>query len=150
MGCGVWVPGQARDDSVVVAALPPSTPPHSRDAKRPGGSSRVSPKQGSRECRMRAAPAISCAMEQEDAHMSIQGSGEHPTSPAQWLYGLYVLSPENGSFASVAPWEIERLPGALTPAPRRRDHTTSPYASAPVIKAPPRPPQSHPTSVTTA
>jgi len=20
--------------------------------------------------------------------MSIQGSGEHPTSPAQWLYGL--------------------------------------------------------------
>jgi hypothetical protein len=21
-------------------------------------------------------------------HTSIQGSGEHPTSPAQWLYGL--------------------------------------------------------------
>jgi hypothetical protein len=21
-------------------------------------------------------------------HMSIQGSGEHPTFPAQWLYGL--------------------------------------------------------------
>ena len=24
----------------------------------------------------------------EDARMSIQGSGEHPTFPAQWLYGL--------------------------------------------------------------
>src|SRR4029078_8811032 len=25
---------------------------------------------------------------ERSAHMSIQGSGEHPTSPAQWLYGL--------------------------------------------------------------
>ena len=24
----------------------------------------------------------------KNAHMSIQGSGEHPTFPAQWLYGL--------------------------------------------------------------
>src|SRR3982074_636170 len=43
---------------------------------------------GRRECRMRAAPAISCAMCTESARMSIQGSGEHPTFPAQWLYGL--------------------------------------------------------------
>ena len=26
-------------------------------------------------------------------HTSIQGSGEHPTFPAQWLYGLYAFSP---------------------------------------------------------
>ena len=44
-----------------------------------------------------------------------------------------VLSPENGSFASVAPWEIERLPEALTPAPRRRDHTPLPYASITLV-----------------
>src|SRR4051812_32784294 len=43
---------------------------------------------GRRECRMRAAPAISCAMCTRSARMSIQGSGEHPTFPAQWLYGL--------------------------------------------------------------
>src|SRR4051812_18919605 len=41
------------------------------------------------------------------------------------------LSPENGSFASVAPWEVECLPGALTPAPRRQDHTSLPYALMP-------------------
>ena len=42
------------------------------------------------------------------------------------------LSPENGSFASVAPWK--RLPpGALTPAPRRQDHTPLPYASVALV-----------------
>src|ERR1700692_4111077 len=38
-------------------------------------------------------------------HTSIQGSGEHPTFPAQWLYGLYrallgdefVLSPSSAN-----------------------------------------------------
>src|SRR4051794_39885905 len=43
-----------------------------------------------------------------------------------------VLSPENGSFASVAPWK-RSPPGALTPAPRRRDHTPSPYAQAALV-----------------
>src|ERR1043165_878031 len=44
---------------------------------------------GRRECRMRAAPAVSCAVCTKVVHMSIQGSGEHPTFPAQWLYGLW-------------------------------------------------------------
>jgi hypothetical protein len=43
---------------------------------------------GRRECRMRAAPAVSCAIVHKRLHTSIQGSGEHPTFPAQWLYGL--------------------------------------------------------------
>src|SRR4051794_28711736 len=38
---------------------------------------------GRRECRMRAAPAVSCATCTKNMHMSIQGSGEHPTFPAQ-------------------------------------------------------------------
>ena len=38
-----------------------------------------------------------------------------------------VLSPENGSFASVAPRGL-LPPGVLTPAPRRQDHTPLPYA----------------------
>src|SRR4029078_4393208 len=43
-----------------------------------------------------------------------------------------VLSPENGSFASVAPQKL-LPPGALTPAPRRQDHTPLPYASAAIV-----------------
>jgi len=39
-----------------------------------------------------------------------------------------VLSPENGSFASVAPEKLSPLLD-LAPAPRRPNHTTSPYAS---------------------
>src|SRR5215218_2296977 len=57
-----------------------------------------------------------------------------------------VLSPENGSFASVAPWEIERLPEALTPAPRRRDHTPLPYASYATVMRTSRPPHPRPSS----
>src|SRR4029078_13317716 len=52
------------------------------------GNSSPSIVRGRRECRMRAAPAVSCAMGRRRAHMSIQGSGENPTSPAQGLYGL--------------------------------------------------------------
>src|SRR6476659_5770507 len=40
-------------------------------------------KRGRRECRMRAAPAVSCAMCTRSAHTSIQGSGGNPTFPAQ-------------------------------------------------------------------
>src|SRR5438874_2944968 len=40
----------------------------------------------------------------------------------------FVLFPENGSFASVAPEKL-RLSWDLAPAPRRPNHTTSPYAS---------------------
>ncbi len=37
----------------------------------------------------------------EYAHTSIQGSGGNPTFPAQWLYGLYVISPVSGFLATV-------------------------------------------------
>ena len=37
---------------------------------------------------MHAAPAVSCAKNCALAHTSIQVSGNTPTSPAQWLYGL--------------------------------------------------------------
>ena len=43
-----------------------------------------------------------------------------------------MLSPENGSFASVAR-EMLSLLADLTPAPRRQNHTTSPYASATLV-----------------
>ena len=58
---------------------------HSRDALRPRFASNFPPSKsrGRREYRMRAAPEVSCAMGRKNAHMSIQGSGEHPTFPAQ-------------------------------------------------------------------
>ncbi len=34
-------------------------------------------------------------------------SGNTPAFPAQWLYGLFVLSPVNGSFATVAPAKLD-------------------------------------------
>src|SRR6266480_7729383 len=57
----------------------------------------------------------------------IQGSGNTPTSPAQWLYGLLRALP--GERALLPPSLPDRS-ASLTPASRRQDHTTSPYASA--------------------
>ena len=76
------------------------------------------------------------------AHTSIQGSGNTPTSPAQWLYGLLRALP--GERACLPPSLADRST-SLTPASRRQDHTTSPYAfvhpsarkSAPEQKRPP-------------
>src|SRR5205823_12049869 len=61
------------------------------------------------------------------AHTSIQGSGNTPTSPAQWLYGLLRSLP--GERALLPPSLADRS-ASLTPASRRQDHTTSPYALA--------------------
>src|SRR2546422_8391798 len=54
-------------------------------------------------------------------------SGGSPTSPAQWLYGLLRALP--GERALLPPSLADRS-ASLTPASRRQDHTTSPYALA--------------------
>src|SRR5829696_7925080 len=59
------------------------------------------------------------------AHTSIQVSGNTPTSPAQWLYGLLRALP--GERALLPP-SLADDSASLTPASRRQDHTTSPYA----------------------
>src|SRR5438128_11487206 len=52
----------------------------------------------------------------KNAHMSIQGSGEHPTFPAQWLYGLWRDLPGRAVLVvTVVPWELSPL-RSLTPA----------------------------------
>src|SRR5260221_8754651 len=58
-----------------------------------------------------------------------------------------VISPVIGFLATVAGGIA---PTNLTPAPRRQDHTTSPYALVPFVKAPPRPPLPAPRFVTIA
>src|SRR5206468_8689249 len=63
------------------------------------------------------------------AHTSIQVSGNTPTSPAQWLYGLLRALPGGAGLLSPSSLRSLLLKN-LTPASRRQDHTTSPYASA--------------------
>jgi hypothetical protein len=66
---------------------------------------------------------------QTELHTSIQGSGNTPAFPAQWLYGLLRALPGERLFCLRRPREV-LLPENLTPAPRRPNHTTSPYAQA--------------------
>src|SRR5437763_12883567 len=63
------------------------------------------------------------------AHTSIQVSRNTPTSPAQWLYGLYRALPGGAGLLSPSSLRSLLLKN-LTPASRRQDHTTSPYALA--------------------
>ena len=125
-----------RDDSGVCCYIDIRiTPTRSRDALRPSFAKKTSRPQfrGRRECRMRAAPAVSCAVCTRSARMSIQGSGEHPTFPAQWLYGLWRDLPGERLFCLRSALGSRTPPGALTPASRRRDHTLLPYAKAALV-----------------
>src|SRR3989442_7437571 len=60
-------------------------------------------------------------------HTSIQGSGNTPAFPAQWLYGLLRALPGERLSCHRRPREASLLLD-LAPAPRRQNHTTSPYA----------------------
>jgi hypothetical protein len=103
---------------------------HSRHALRPRFAFRCpsSKVRGRREDRVLAAPAVSraiCANKYAHEH-----TGQRETLRPSLRNGFtayFVLSPENGSFASVA---AQKLPRNLAPAPRRPNHTTSPYAQA--------------------
>ena len=98
---------------------------------------RFSPEErGSRECRMHAAPAVSCAMGRRKRTRAYRFSGGTPAFPAQWLYGLYVLFPATNSSCH----RHQRIETWLSPVgPTRlrwldisngcQNHTTSPYAA---------------------
>jgi hypothetical protein len=110
-----------------------NTPSRSRRALRPrfAGNSSPSKSRGRRECRVRAAPAVSCAMGRRSAHMSIQVQREHPGLPCAMALRLITCSPRRTALLPPLRPEKQLPPGALTPAPRRQDHTSSPYASMP-------------------
>jgi hypothetical protein len=111
-----------------------NTPSHSRGALRPRFASNSRPlKQGRRECRMRAAPAISCAMcTKKCAH---EHTGQRRTSDIPCAMALRLIASSPRRTALLPPLRPEKQlpPGALTPAPRRQDHTPSPYALAPFV-----------------
>src|SRR5205823_8896171 len=83
---------------------------------------------GRRESRVPTAPAVSCA------ELHIVGAHEHTgsaetarPSPRNGFTAYFVLSPVSGLVCHRHPREV-LLPGNLTPASRRQDHTTSPSA----------------------
>jgi hypothetical protein len=87
-----------------------------------------------------------------NAHGFVRYSRDIPAFPAQWLYGLYVLSPGKRPFL---PPLLTGLAANVAPGSRRQDHTTSPYAAAFTSSertrlTPQRPSQPAPRFVTTA
>ena len=83
---------------------------------------------------MRAAPAVSRAIMRmaKGAHEHTGSAGASRPSLRNGFTAYFVLFPENGSFASVVRKMLSLLED-LTPAPRRQNHTTSPYASATLV-----------------
>jgi len=82
---------------------------------------------GRREDRVRAAPAVSRARcTRQKRTRAYRFSGGNPAFPAQWFYGLYRALPGERAFL---PPSLAETSANLTPASRRQDHTTSPYAS---------------------
>src|ERR1700682_3873237 len=88
---------------------------------------------GRRESRVRAAPAVSCAMCTKKCAHEHTGSAESIRPSLRNGFTAYsALSPVTGCFATVAP-EKRLLLTNLTPASGRQDHTTSPSASAALV-----------------
>src|SRR4051794_10216980 len=80
-----------------------NTPSHSRGTMRPRLALISRPSQrGRRESRVRAAPAVSCAMEKEGRTRAYRSSGGIPAFPARWFTAYFVLSPVTGFLATVA------------------------------------------------
>src|SRR6476646_1636470 len=105
----------------------------SRDTLRPRFASSFAPSKirGRREDRVRAAPAVSCAIaHRKRAHEHTGSAGASRPSLRSGFTAYFELSPVNGFLATVI---MRILPHHLTPAPRRQDHTTSPYASCALV-----------------
>src|SRR5438132_13374770 len=82
---------------------------------------------GRREDRVRAAPAVSRANAHgKRRHTSIQVRREHPGLPCAIALRLTSCSSRRTALLPPSP---ALLIARLTPAPRRPNHTTSPYAS---------------------
>src|SRR2546429_9452777 len=71
---------------------------------------------------------LACDLRKQNGTRAYRAAGTLRPSLRDGFTVYFVLSPENGSFASVAREKLSLL-SDLTPAPRRPNHTTSPYAS---------------------
>jgi hypothetical protein len=77
----------------------------------------------------RCTRGLACICTQRMRTRAYRFSGNTPAFPAQWLYGLLRALPGERLSCHRRPREASLLLD-LTPAPRRPDHTTSPYAQA--------------------
>jgi len=75
----------------------------------------------------RCTRGLACNCAQRTRTRAYRFSGNTPAFPAQWLYGLLRALPGERLFCHRRRARREPLRN-LTPAPRRQDHTTSPYA----------------------
>src|SRR5438552_9255589 len=88
---------------------------------------------------------LACDLRKQNCTRAYRAAGTLRPSLRNGFTACFVLSPVNGSFATVA---ARKLPRNLTPAPRRQDHTTSPYASRAYVFARSASTASHRTFVT--
>ena len=110
----------------------------SRGAMRPKFFKTFSPKRGSRECRVHAAPAVSCANSAQKTHTSIQVQSEHSGIPCAMALRLMPCSPwRRIPLASIAaglmarPIRLDRFRHRqLDTSHGCQNHTVLPYASA--------------------
>jgi hypothetical protein len=103
---------------------------------------------GRRESRMRAAPAVSCAMCTKKCAHEHTGSAESIRPSLRNGFTAYsALSPVTGFLATVA---MRIAPHDLTPASGRQNHTTSPSTSAALVSRSFASTASHRTFVTIA
>jgi hypothetical protein len=77
----------------------------------------------------RCTRGLACNVHQKMRTRAYRFSGNTPAFPAQWLYGLLRALPGERLFCHRRFADVATRRN-LTPAPRRQDHTTSPYAPA--------------------
>src|SRR6266540_1649683 len=80
---------------------------------------------------------LACDLRKQKCTRAYRAAGTLRPSLRNGFTAYFVLFPENGSFASVGGGT---LPANLAPAPRRPNHTTSPYASGAYVLRHSRPP----------
>src|SRR6202048_341222 len=103
-----------------------------------------SPIRGRRECRMRAAPAVSRAKQVTKAHTSIQVQRRRSDIPCAMALRLITRSPRRRIRLVPVIGELTAYPRPVGPTRLRqldtsngcRNHTTSPYATTPFVCTP--------------
>ena len=126
-------PRVARASTLPLQGRVSGTPSHSRDAMRPRFVVQFRPRKEKRaqgKPGARCTRGLVCKIAQRKRTRAYRFSGGIPTFPAQWFYGLYVLSPAIRICLSPS----SALAGAnLTPTMRRQDHTILPSARAALV-----------------
>jgi hypothetical protein len=72
-------------------------------------------------------------VQQESTRQNHRFSLIRPAFPAQWFYGLYVVSPVRPGFFVTVIGAMQSIIAKSAPASGRQDHTISPYASAALV-----------------